>query len=116
MLYVSVGFLGEKIFSTGTNTSASEHAGFFFVLLMFLLTAALYKCVWRMLNLDVSMMLCKSYSTYERYDAKHVLFDNSVFCSVFRNKILRGWCSLRVCALDGLFWDRQFVLFIFQTT
>lgn len=66
----------------------------FFKLLTFLVTAALCKEVWRGPDVDDSVMLCKSYSTYGHCDAKHVLLDNSVFCSVFRNKILRGWCFL----------------------
>jgi len=97
----SVRFLGEMMFSTGTNTSRSRRVqiSFFPQVLMFLTTAALCQCVQRMPNLDVSMMLCKSYSAYERYDPKHVLFDNSVFCSVFGNKILRDWYFLHVRVL-----------------
>lgn len=57
-------------------------------------------------------MLC--YFTYEHYNFKHVLFDNSVFCSFFGNQALRGWWFFSVCALDGLFWDGKFVLFVVQ--
>lgn len=59
-------------------------------------------------------MLCKSYFTYKHYDFKHVLFDNSVFCSAFRNKALRGWCFFYVCASGGLFWGRQLFCLLFR--